>query len=77
MTIDTTVVPYGSKAMEVLAAQVASFKWQDRLTPVTVVVPSNYAAVAARRALAARPGGVVNVSFLTLRRLAQQIDGAG
>lgn len=75
MTIDTTVVPYGSKAMEVLAAQVASFKWQDRLTPVTVVVPSNYAAVAARRALAARPGGVVNVSFLTLRRLAQQIDG--
>ena len=35
----------------------------------------NYAAVVARRALAARPGGVVNVSFLTLRRLAQQIDG--
>ena len=31
--------------------------------------------VATRRALAARPGGIANVNFLTLRRLAEQIAG--
>ena len=45
------------------------------MAPVTVVVPSNYAAVAGRRALAAVGSGVAAVSFLTLHRLAERLGG--
>ena len=47
-----------------------------RWNPVIVIVPSNYAAVAARRALAARPGGIANVTFVTLHRLAERLGAA-
>jgi hypothetical protein len=74
-SVNTTAkgVAYGLPAMALLAEQVDALKGGDPLAAVTVVVPSNYAAVAARRFLAARPGGVANVSFLTLHRLAEQL----
>jgi ATP-dependent helicase/nuclease subunit B len=65
--------PYGRPAVELLAGQVDALKSGDRLAPVTVIVPSNYAAVSTRRGLAGRPGGVANVSFLTLFRLAERL----
>ena len=68
--------PYGRPAVELLALQVDGLKGGDRLTPVTVIVPSNYAAVSTRRGLAGRPGGVANVSFLTLFRLAERLGAA-
>lgn len=74
-SVNTTAkgVAYGLPAMALLAEQVDALKGGDPLAAVTVVVPSNYAAVAARRFLAARPGGVANVSFLTLHRLAERL----
>ncbi|MBW3557670.1 MAG: PD-(D/E)XK nuclease family protein [Actinobacteria bacterium] len=71
--VEGTATAYGKAAVTLLARQVVEIKGGDPLAPVTVVVASNYVAVAARRALAARPGGVVNVSFLTLHRLAERL----
>jgi hypothetical protein len=67
---------YGRGAVDLLAAQVQKAKGGDPLAPVTVIVPSNYAAVSTRRALAGRPGGVANVTFLTLFRLAERLGAA-
>jgi RecB family exonuclease len=67
---------YGRPAADLLAAQVQTAKGGDRLAPVTVIVPSNYAAVSTRRALAGRAGGVANVTFLTLFRLAERLGAA-
>ena len=50
---------YGRAAVELLAGQITALKAGDPLAQVTVLVPSNYAAVSTRRALAARPGGIV------------------
>lgn len=71
--IETTTTSYGCTAVDLLAAQVTELKKGDRLAQVTVVVPSNYVAVAARRALAVRPGGIANVTFVTRRRLAERL----
>ncbi|MBA2626244.1 MAG: hypothetical protein H0U89_11665, partial [Acidimicrobiia bacterium] len=73
MVMEATPVAYGEPAMRLLDERVRVAKAGDPLAPVTVVVPSNYAAVAARRALAGRPGGVANVTFLTLHRLAERL----
>ena len=67
---------YGRPAVDLLAEQVQTAKGGDPLAPVTVIVPSNYAAVSTRRALAGRPGGVANVTFLTLFRLAERLGAA-
>ncbi len=67
---------YGRPATDALAGQVQAAKGGDRLAPVTVIVASNYAAVSTRRALAGRPGGVANVTFLTLSRLAERLGAA-
>ncbi|MGH9120540.1 MAG: hypothetical protein ACRDYC_01115, partial [Acidimicrobiales bacterium] len=64
---------YGRGALDLLAAQIDALKDGDRMAGVTVVVPSNYAAVSTRRALAGRPGGVANVTFLTLYRLGERL----
>lgn len=69
-------VRYGRPAMELLSEQVTDIKAGEPLAAVTVVVSSNDAAVAARRALAARPGGVANVTFLTLHRLAERLGAS-
>ena len=58
-----------------MGTQLTALKGDDPLAPVTVIVRSNFVSVATRRALAARPGGIANVNFLTLRRLADQIAG--
>lgn len=71
-----TATAYGPPAVELLAGQVLTAKGADRLAPVTVIVPSNYAAVSTRRSLAGRPGGVANVTFLTLFRLAERLGAA-
>ncbi len=76
VTIEARVTAYGRAAVEMLAAQADELKGGDRLAPVTVVVASNYVAVAARRALAARPGGIANVTFVTLHRLAERLGAA-
>jgi ATP-dependent helicase/nuclease subunit B len=57
---------------------VASAKGPDPLAPVTVVAPSAYAALSARRALGAAPGaegrhGVANVSCTTVDKLLRQL----
>ncbi len=72
--VNTTA--YGPPATALLAGQVQAAKGGDRLAPVTVIVPSNYAAVSTRRALAGRPGGAANVTFLTLFRLAERLGAA-
>jgi ATP-dependent helicase/nuclease subunit B len=67
---------YGPPATRLLHQQVRTAKGGDPLAPITVIVPSNYAAVSTRRALAGRPGGVANVTFLTLFRLAERLGAA-
>ena len=74
MPLEVVPTRYGAAAVDALAAAVAHAKDGEPLRPVTVVVPSNYAGVAARRALARR-GGVVGVSFVTLYRLAELLGG--
>jgi ATP-dependent helicase/nuclease subunit B len=64
---------YGRPALESLATLIHEAKAGDRLTPVTVLVESNTAGVATRRALAGRPGGVAAVSVLTVARLAERL----
>lgn len=67
-------VGYGRAASEALAAAVARAKAGVGLAPVTVVVPSNFAGLTARRLLGGGlvgPGGIANVAFVTPFRLAQ------
>lgn len=61
-----------------LAAAVAGAKGTDPLAPVTVVAPSAYAALAARRSLGAGRGpdgrgGIANVGFTTVDKLVRQL----
>jgi ATP-dependent helicase/nuclease subunit B len=63
-------VALGRPASERLAAVVTELKRGDPLAPVTVIVPSNPVGVWARRCLGGRPGGVANVEFTTIDRLA-------
>src|SRR4249919_719957 len=74
MALEVVSTRYGGTAVDALAAAVARAKGREPLRPVTVVVPSNYAGVAARRALARRHG-VAGVSFVTLYRLAELVAG--
>ena len=76
-TLVTTA--YGAAATESLHRVVTAAKAGDPLAPVTVVVPTNYVGVAARRTLGSgRLGpltpagvGVAGVTFLTAYRLAE------
>ena len=61
----------GPEAREALWAAIAAIKERDPLAPVSVVVPSPYAALSLRRGLAAARGGFVNVHFVVLNRVAE------
>lgn len=77
-------VPYGRPAAEALRAAIAAGKSDGPLEPVTVVVPSNYVGVAARRLLASgelgpvssQSSGIVAVSFVTVQRLAELLGAS-
>jgi hypothetical protein len=66
-------VAYGPDATELLAQLVAHARGGDPLAPVTVVVPSAVAGATVRRRLAVDGGGLVNVAFLSLPQLAEQL----
>lgn len=69
------VTGYGPAAHRALAEAVDEAQADDRLAPVTVVVPSNYVGLGARRALARRRG-IAAVNFVTPYRLAGMLAAA-
>ena len=64
--------PYGRIARERLQALVAEAKSDNPLAAVTVVPPNTYAGIGLRRVLAG-DGGLFNVGFMSLARLAEQL----
>jgi ATP-dependent helicase/nuclease subunit B len=79
MTPTLVATGYGRASAQALRDAVAAAKRGDPLAPVTVVVPTNYVGVAARRLLAGGTlgqltesgQGVAGVTFLTVFRLAE------
>ena len=69
------ITGYGDAAHSALANTVEHYKEVDPLRPVSVIVPSNYMGIAARRALGQRRGVAV-VTFLTPYRLAELLGSA-
>lgn len=63
--------PAGPAARTVLRERIHAAKAGDPLAPVTVAVPSPYAGLSLRRHLGSQPGGLVNVAFLPLARIAE------
>ena len=67
---------YGSEAVATLGELVTEAKANGPLTPVTIVVRDNIAAITTRRALAAGIGGrkgVAAINVTTLRRVADHL----
>ena len=64
--------PYGKPARQRLQALVAQAKASNPLAPVTVVPPNTYAGIGLRRILAGE-SGLLNVGFMALARLAEQL----
>lgn len=64
--------PYGRIARKRLQALVAGAKAGNSLAAVTVVPPNTYAGIGLRRVLAG-DGGLFNVGFMSLARLAEQL----
>ena len=67
-------VQYGRTATDALAAAIGVAQDGDPLAPVTVIVPSNGAGLAARRVLGATRG-LANVGFLTPYAVAEKLGG--
>lgn len=77
MIQDTIHVEYGRPASEALAAVIAAAQCDDALAPVTVIVPSNFVGLSARRLLGSGEvggrSGLANVSFVTPFQLAERV----
>ena len=67
-------VQYGRPATDALATAITAAQDGDPLAPVTVIVPSNGAGLAARRVLGATRG-LANVGFVTPYALAEKLGG--
>ncbi len=67
--------PTVSAAFSALRAIIDEAKKTDPLSPVTVIVPSNYTGLSLRRRLG-KAGGVVNIRFLVLARVAELLGSA-
>ena len=80
MAFDCVTTAYGPAAHDVLARAVSEAKGADPLAPVTVIVPSHYVGLAARRALGRRrhgsTAGIAAVAFHTAYSLAEHLGGA-
>ena len=67
-------VPYGHAALEALRSIVTEAKRDDRMAPVTILLPNNIAGIVARRHLAhgldGLGPGVAGIQLTTLPRLA-------
>ena len=81
---ELVTVAYGIPAAQALRDAVAAGKHGDPLAPVSVVVPTNYVGVAARRMLGSgalgpvtdRGVGVAGVTFLTVYRVGDIVEAA-
>jgi RecB family exonuclease len=76
MAVTVHLAQFGPEATAALAAALADGRGDDPLAPATVVVDRSPVGLALRRSLADRPGGLVNVRFVTLERLADEVGGA-